>query len=155
VFGLVKVVRGQNDCNTGLGPQAADQAMELAPRGGIKSRAGFIEQQKIGFVKKGLGKLDTPFQAAGECFSQVVGAPGETELGHYEAASFTKAASGQPIKMAMMLKILDDCKLAVDAGVLKNHAGPAPDSFCRIPYVAAKYPDLPRLRADERRKYPE
>src|SRR5687768_17341433 len=64
-LGLVHVVGG-HEYGDAFGGEAVDVVPEVAPRAGIDTRGGLVEQQQLGVVEHAGGKREALLPAAGE-----------------------------------------------------------------------------------------
>jgi len=144
-FCFLHEVRGQNDGDPFLLPQALQILQEVATGTGIQARAGLVQKEQTGPGQESLGQLDAALQTAGERFHAVPGALGEPDPREHEGRALPQLGTVHPVQVAVAGEVLFDGKLAVEAGSLEDHTEVTPDEF-RVVVARAAEVTAARLR---------
>jgi hypothetical protein len=119
-LGFVHQVRGQE---TGH-PHGCSKLLQIVKqsgaRAGVESGRRFVEDEQAGLVQKALRDLDTALHAAREPFDSLIGAVAEPKPSQHFIAAGAERRSRQSIQMPLVREVLQDAKLPIEAGPLKD-----------------------------------
>ncbi len=103
-----------------FGSQTPQVLPEISAGARIETGAGLVEQQQGGSVQQAFGNLHSAFEAAGQRFGAIPSSLGQPEAGQQFVDSGTQFAAGQTVQVALVLQVLIDRELRIEAWRLKR-----------------------------------